>query len=650
MRKILSIAAIMVMVLSLTASISMAQMPAHSVVWVDDDYESDDAPYFTSLDTAVDNVAPGGTVHIAPGAYDACDIQRDMTLVGAGARDVTIDCSSVPLDISDVSFFSITGCTLEGGADNIRGYFDTMTDITITECVIRGATTPASGIHLSVDGAEASIEIANNQIVDNSGHGIAISYTNLSAGAMTISDNVITGNTNGGISLVCGELSDFGDIEFTVRNNVVDENTTGPGLAIIVDSNYFPLVTVDENTFKQNDVAGILFGVQNVYTSTRNEVEVPSVLSFTNNEITGNNGDGVCIMDATIVGDDAMTIGDTIEEEVIFFFDIAKNMISSNAGHGISCGIGNDVSTPDLLTENGNEVTIQFMNIPTIRRNVITDNGGDGLHLDCRSFWIIFNNLIAHNQQTGISLGGEGCLAANNTIAYNGMNGIEFNELYRMSQGIPLYSLEGIYLNNIVALNEGYGIFLGETTPKSLGDVSYEHLPFITNDVWGNEAGNYVPEEFDVTGSMGNISRDPLFTSSRDLHLHVGSPCIDSGIDIQLDFSYTDLDGSPRPRGKGTDMGCYEYEGIPFTPETFQPLVTTQLAHANTVWTCIMGNLPDDPELMEEVEPMLEEVQSHMANATSISNYVQANGELRQALSIMAEIDAMCECGCMQGP
>jgi hypothetical protein len=241
---------------------------------------------------------------------------------------------------------------------------------------------------------------------------------------------------------------------------------------------------------------------------------------------------------------------------------------------------------------------------------------------------------------------GGDCLTINNTIAYNGTSGISFaNNFTAQLEQIRIY-MPGIYVNNIIACNGDYGVNFDEMIPYKIGDTEISELPFVANDVWGNEEGNYHPGAADVTGMLGNISSDPMFVSSSDMHLLAVSPCVDVGADIFTFFLQKDLDGTTRPRGEGFDMGCYELDGNSFSPVTFQPLVTTQLANANATWTCIMDNLPDDPELMEEVEPMLEEVQAHMGNATSIANYVQANGELRQAFAIMAEIDAMCECGC----
>ncbi|MCY3017905.1 MAG: right-handed parallel beta-helix repeat-containing protein [Planctomycetota bacterium] len=55
-----------------------------------------------------------------------------------------------------------------------------------------------------------------------------------------------------------------------------------------------------------------------------------------------------------------------------------------------------------------------------------------------------------------------------------------------------------------------------------------------------------------------SLTGDPKFKdpAKGDFHLHDGSPAVDSG--TSAGAPQTDLDGSPRPKGKGPDMGAYE--------------------------------------------------------------------------------------------
>ncbi|MBM4319590.1 MAG: DUF1565 domain-containing protein, partial [Deltaproteobacteria bacterium] len=62
----------------------------------------------------------------------------------------------------------------------------------------------------------------------------------------------------------------------------------------------------------------------------------------------------------------------------------------------------------------------------------------------------------------------------------------------------------------------------------------------------------------DVAEVGGNISEDPRFVDRErgDYHLGEGSPCIDSG--LELEQASTDIDGELRPRGAGFDIGADE--------------------------------------------------------------------------------------------
>ncbi len=55
---------------------------------------------------------------------------------------------------------------------------------------------------------------------------------------------------------------------------------------------------------------------------------------------------------------------------------------------------------------------------------------------------------------------------------------------------------------------------------------------------------------------LGNFNSDPGFLSDTDFHLTETSPCIDTGINVQID---ADFDGQYRPNGANVDVGADEY-------------------------------------------------------------------------------------------
>jgi hypothetical protein len=183
--------------------------------------------------------------------------------------------------------------------------------------------------------------------------------------------------------------------------------------------------------------------------------------------------------------------------------------------------------------------------------NIIHDMPDNGLSMG--TYWgtgfsgaRIANNLIYGNGGDGIYIGTDDAarpiddtLIVNNTIAGNGEGGILVG-----STGTAVGAV-GI-TNNIVALN-GTGL-LGWGTPDAV---------LSANDVFGN-ATAYSGPFSDQTGLSGNIAQDPLFADDAggDYHLEAGSPCIDSGAEVDVDV---DLEGTSRPQGSGWDMGAYEF-------------------------------------------------------------------------------------------
>ncbi|MBW2257457.1 MAG: hypothetical protein JRI25_23055, partial [Deltaproteobacteria bacterium] len=108
--------------------------------------------------------------------------------------------------------------------------------------------------------------------------------------------------------------------------------------------------------------------------------------------------------------------------------------------------------------------------------------------------------------------------------------------------------------NTIIAHNQGPGSLVGSQA--------------VANLVYDNTGGDWA--DTDWTGTLGNISADPLFRdfsddgdwTNDDLRLATGSPAIDAACG---DFPATDIDGIPRPQdgdGDGVyraDMGPWEW-------------------------------------------------------------------------------------------
>jgi len=173
-----------------------------------------------------------------------------------------------------------------------------------------------------------------------------------------------------------------------------------------------------------------------------------------------------------------------------------------------------------------------------------------------------------------------GCTISNNTADYGG--GIWCN--------YSSFTLTNCTISGGHADYYGGGICLNTSSPTIThctiadnwagyygGGILCEWLssPTVSNCIfWGDDAGVESPEIWASSGSpvftysdiqggwpgTGNIDADPLFIGSGDYHLRDGSPCIDTGADVGVDF---DIDGDVRPHGDGVDMGSDEYTSGP---------------------------------------------------------------------------------------
>jgi hypothetical protein len=198
-----------------------------------------------------------------------------------------------------------------------------------------------------------------------------------------------------------------------------------------------------------------------------------------------------------------------------------------------------------------------------IEKNVIYDNGrkgGSAINLDGAQQSFIQNNLLYDNHSNGISLykfdGADGSKhnrVINNTIiqakdarwCINIKGGSTDNTLYNNI----LYHLGSrgainITGNSLEGLTSDYNAIVNRFSPDD-GDT------FIKLDRWQS-----------VTGQDRHSfvsTPDSLFVnwSSKNFHLKFGSPAIGAGTSRFSPSS--DLDGMPRPMGKGIDLGAFQF-------------------------------------------------------------------------------------------
>jgi beta propeller repeat protein/parallel beta-helix repeat protein len=245
---------------------------------------------------------------------------------------------------------------------------------------------------------------------------------------------------------------------------------------------------------------------------------------------------------------------------------ITRNIVARNYGPGSM----DTVNTGQGEISYGGGIASIYGN-PTITHNIIRDNsgfigGGVMLYIGNAFF---SNNIVCNNTcYVGGGVVQIGGTLINNTIAANNCDlgagaGIAGN-IYVIYD--PQFTNARICGNIISNAGSGGGILWRGDMPANL---------FQYNDVWDNAMGNYISMDAttgatqidgseDRTGTMGNISVDPLFVNpfSKNYHLTLESPCINAGDPL---WAYAegqiDIDGQRRVYGLRIDIGADEYVG-----------------------------------------------------------------------------------------
>ena len=210
-----------------------------------------------------------------------------------------------------------------------------------------------------------------------------------------------------------------------------------------------------------------------------------------------------------------------------------------------------------------------------ISNNVITDSAAFGIE-----FWpgledsTISHNTIVATGGSAIMLSGSGNPdgsdygssmpgTARNNLFVNNIFAFETNTVPSYNAGCSIITYWGgsTGSNNIVRNNLMYGNALGNLNcPGGSNGLTIESNNIVADPLFVNRG----PNAPDVTSS-GTSNGYPLlvnppsgYITTRDLHLKVGSPAIDAGINVGVT---SDRDGNSRPQGIGYDIGAYEYTG-----------------------------------------------------------------------------------------
>jgi parallel beta-helix repeat protein len=233
---------------------------------------------------------------------------------------------------------------------------------------------------------------------------------------------------------------------------------------------------------------------------------------------------------------------------------ISYNDISRNMAWGMGSGILSEYSDPVISNNNfnrnlGSASTIHCrarFHSPVISNNVITRNYGSSRDYTgvvasseaCSP--VIKNNLIANNEDDGISCEGDSyVLISNNTVVNNSGNDLICVES------------SAIVTNSIFWDDNSIDIRRSSTLTISYSDVE------------GGEGSISVSGTSTLNWGDGMIDEDPIFIDpdNADFHVDECSPVINQGDpDYEPESEETDIDGEDRVMNDRIDMGADEVE------------------------------------------------------------------------------------------
>jgi hypothetical protein len=263
----------------------------------------------------------------------------------------------------------------------------------------------------------------------------------------------------------------------------------------------------------------------------------PHHIRIVNNKVHNCGGYGIASMRADYV---------TIDGNEVY--NNAWYSVHANSGISMYQNINTDNNTGYKMYVTNNKVYNNRQYIPWIRNGKITD--GNGIIIDdtqhtqngstSRAYkgrTLIANNITYLNGGSGIGSHRSEHMDIINNTAYLNNQSPEIN----YGQIFPNYSSNIKVLNNILYAYPGKKV----NAKPSGTNVVYDYNVYANSTVIGAKGSN-------------NIVADPQFVnpSIGDFRIKHNSPAINSG----FKFMDNDFVKNPRPSGKASDIGAYEYQ------------------------------------------------------------------------------------------
>jgi uncharacterized repeat protein (TIGR01451 family) len=461
------------------------------------------------------------------------------------------------------------------------------TTISENEIAYNAATKECGGLYVENDADNFSAWVSKNTIMHNTadgeGGGVCLGNNNL-----TFIENTVTFNsasTRGGGAYVSGDIT---VTKNTFANNAAGTSCGGIGAGTAGGASFDGIISeniISDNTADDGDGGGLCMeegeGMITGNTITGN--------TSTNTIFPRSAGGGVFLRDGgtfvgnTITGNRATRgggIGSSHTRATIHDNIIANNASSTGGGVYLYCPRGATLSHNAIMSNTlGGGVRLSdssgFWCSAKLVRNRIeanrTTGDGGGVRIAADEIELEGNVIIANDDDEdhgdGVYVYSGDTTWMNNIIADNYGSGVEFVHgshhmwhttiAHHADEGVHFHADSGnsLALTNTIIVSNGIGVrswlMVGDANTTTLEATLWGSGAWANDTDWDYEAASTF-----ITGTH-NWWEEPGFLDpdARDYHTSLASSAVDRGVDAD---TATDLDGEPRPQGKGYDLGADE--------------------------------------------------------------------------------------------